>query len=70
MASRQHHIQRKTQATDLVIALACLAIAYLFFSLSVDRGNLFYYLLTLISLTYFLKFCGRLMKGLYSAFFN
>ena len=70
MASRQHQLQRKTQTTNFGFALACLVLSYMFFSLSVDRGNLFYYLLTLIFLVYFLKFCVRLIKGLKSAIFH
>ena len=70
MASRHQLVQRKTQATNFGLALASLALAYLFFSLSVDRGNLFYYLLTLIFLVFFLKFGVSIIKGLLNAIFH
>lgn len=49
---------------NLTGGLVCLGLSYLFLSLSVDKGNLIYYLLTLIFLVYFLKFCARLIKEL------
>lgn len=72
MATRKsHNLQRnKNQATDLVLALVSFGFSYLFFSLSVDRGNLLYYLLTLVFLVYFLKFCARLLKRIYGAIFH
>jgi hypothetical protein len=45
----------KTRLGLLVFALIELAIAYGFFSLSIDRGNFFWYLLTLIFLVGFLQ---------------
>lgn len=45
----------KTRIGLLVFAIAELAIAYGFFSLSVDRGNFFWYLLTLVFLVGFLQ---------------
>jgi len=51
----------------LVFCLAELLIAYGFASLAIDRGNLWYYLLTLIflvgSLQNFFKLIGKLIKG-------
>lgn len=45
----------KTRLGLLVFAIAELAIAYGFLSLSIDRGNFFWYLLTLIFLVGFLQ---------------
>lgn len=59
------NITNKSTMLSLVYALVSLGVCYSFFSLSIDKGNLFYYLLTLISLVYFLKFLGRFLKGTY-----
>ena len=57
----------KTKPGLLVFALLELALAYGFVSLSIDRGNLFWYLLTLIFLVGFLqnliKLIGKLFNG-------
>lgn len=45
----------KTKSGYLVFALIELAIAYGFASLSIDRGNLWWYLLTLVFLIGFLQ---------------
>jgi len=57
----------KTRTGLLVFGLAELAIAYGFLSLSIDRGNLFWYLLTLIflvgALQNLFKLIGKLIHG-------
>jgi len=57
----------QTKLGLLVFALLELALAYGFVSLSIDRGNLFWYLLTLIFLVGFLqnliKLIGKLFNG-------
>lgn len=45
----------KTRLGLLVFAIIELAIAYGFLSLSIDRGNFFWYLLTLVFLVGFLQ---------------
>lgn len=56
----------KTKAGLLVFAVLELAIAYGFFSFSVDRGNFAWYLLTLLFIFGFLqnltKLIGQLLK--------
>lgn len=56
----------KTRLGLLVFAIVELAISYGFFCLSVDRGNPWWYLLTLIFLVGFLqnffKLIGRLIR--------
>lgn len=52
---RQLNQWHKTRLGLLVFALAELAVAYGFASLSIDRGNLWYYLLTLVFLVGSLK---------------
>lgn len=58
-----HH----TKPGYLVFGLVELAIAYGFFSLSVDRGNLWWYLLTLVFLVGALRnifsFIGAFFRG-------
>jgi hypothetical protein len=49
----------------LISALFCLVLSYTFFNLSIDRGSIWYYLLTLIFLIYFLKFSFRLLGDIY-----
>ena len=51
----------KTRTGLLVFAVVELGLAYGFASLSIDRGNLWYYLLTLISLIGSLQNLGKLM---------
>jgi hypothetical protein len=57
----------KTRSGLLIFAIVELAIAYGFASLAIDRGNLFYYLLTLIflvgSLQNFVKFIRSFIHG-------
>ena len=57
----------KTKPGLFVFGLAELAIAYGFASLSIDRGNLWWYLLTLIfligALQNFVKLIGSLFRG-------
>jgi 4-hydroxybenzoate polyprenyltransferase len=57
----------KTKAGYLIFAFVELAIAYGFISLAIDRGNLWYYLLTLVFLVGFLqnliKLIGKLIHG-------
>lgn len=57
----------KTRSGLLLFAIVELAIAYGFASLAIDRGNLFYYLLTLIflvgSLQNFVKFIRSFIHG-------
>lgn len=57
----------QTKTGLLVFALAELLIAYGFASLAIDRGDLWYYLLTLIflvgSLQNFFKLIGKLIHG-------
>lgn len=55
---------KTTKSGKLIIVLACLGLIDLFFSLSIDKGNLFYYLLTLIFIVYFLKYLFSLIKDL------
>ncbi len=69
MRSR-HQPQPKTIFSNLGLSVVCIGLAYLFFSLSIDKGNLFYYLFTLIALVYFLKFGARLIKGIYEVIFK
>lgn len=55
----------KTKFGYLLFCIVELAIAYAFVSLSIDTGNLFYYLLTLIffvgALKNLFKFVGKLL---------
>lgn len=55
----------KTKLGYLLFGLIELALAYAFISLSIDTGNLFYYLLTLIffvgALRNLFKFVGKLL---------
>jgi len=57
----------KTKLGYLVFGLIELAVAYGFASLSIDRGNLWYYLFTLIflvgALQNFFKLIGKLFNG-------
>lgn len=57
----------RTKSGRLVFGAAELAAAYGFFSLSIDRGNLWWYLLTLILVTNglrnFFKLTGVLVSG-------
>lgn len=59
------HGWHQTKPGLLVFGLVELAIAYGFVSLSIDRGNLWYYLLTLLflvgALQNFIKLIGRLL---------
>jgi hypothetical protein len=55
----------KTKLGLLVFALFELAIAYGFASLSIDRGNLWYYLFTLIFFVGFLKNVFRLIGSFF-----
>lgn len=57
-----------TKSGKLVISLACLGLAYLFVSLSINYGNLLYYLAALISMIYFLKYLFSLIKGMIHGF--
>ena len=65
MQTARRKASNKPLVLSTVYALICLALSYLFLSLSIDKGNLFYYLLTLVFLVYFLKFGGRTLKGIY-----
>lgn len=57
----------KTKLGLLVFAVLELSIAYGFFSLSIDRGNFIWYLLTLLfllgSLQNLFKLIGRLLRN-------
>lgn len=61
------HKWHQTKIGLLVFGLVELAIAYGFASLSIDRGNLLWYLLTLIflvgALQNFFKLIGKLING-------
>lgn len=61
----------KTRSGWLVFTLAELGLAYGFASLSIDRGNLWWYLLTLIflvgALQNFFKLIGALARGKHKA---
>jgi hypothetical protein len=61
----------RTKVGFLAFALIELGIAYGFMSLSIDRGNLWYYLLTLIfligALRNFFGLIGSLMHGRHQA---
>lgn len=57
-----------TKSGELVSALICLGITYLFFNLSISQGNLLYYFITFIFLVYFLKFSFRLIGDVIHAF--
>ena len=54
----------KTKLGLLVFGLVELAIAYVFASLSIDRGNLFWYLLTVIFLVGAVRNLIRLISAL------
>ena len=56
----------QTKLGLLVFALLELALAYGFVSLSIDRGNLFWYLLTLIFLIGFLQNLIKLIGKLFN----
>ncbi len=60
---RWHH----TKVGLFVVAVIELALAYLFGSLSIDRGNLWWYLLTLAFLVggiqHIIKFIGKFFNG-------
>ena len=57
----------KTKIGLLVFAVLELGIVYIFVSLAIDKGNLLYYLLTLVflfgSLQNLVKFVGKLVSG-------
>lgn len=57
----------KTKPGHLVFGLVELGLAYLFFSLAIDSGNLWFYLLLFIFLIGFLqnivKLIGALLRG-------
>ena len=55
---------KTTKSGKLVIMLACFGLSYLFFSLSINQGNLLYYIITLIFIIYFLKSLFSLIKDL------
>ena len=55
----------QTKLGLLVFALAELAIAYVFVSLAIDRGNLWYYLLAFIFLTGSLNNLFKLIGSFY-----
>ena len=65
MTATRHQQRHKSTYTNLGLTIVSLGLSYAFFSLSVDKGNLFYYLLTLIFLVYFLKSCARLIRDLF-----
>lgn len=52
----------KTHVGLLVFGVVELGLSYLFISLAIDRGNLFYYLLTLVFLVGFLSNLIRSFK--------
>ncbi len=56
----------KTRLGLLIVALVELALAYMFVSLAIDHGNLFYYLLALLflvgSLQNFFKFAKTFFR--------
>ena len=55
---------KTTKSGKLVILLVFLGLSYLFFSLSINKGNLLYYIVTLIFIIYFLKYLFSLIKDL------
>ena len=61
----------KTKLGYLAFGLVELALAYGFASLAIDRGNLWYYLLTLIflvgALQNLFKFIGKIINGIHKA---
>ena len=59
------HIWHHTKTGLLVFAVLELAIAYGFFSLSLDRGNIWWYLLTSI---FFIGFVQNIVKLIGSLF--
>ncbi len=59
-----------TKLGEIVSALACFGFAYWFFTLSVNLGNLLYYLFTLMFLVYFFKFSFRLIGELVHGIFH
>ncbi len=67
---RSKHQQSRAIPSNFGLSVVFIGLAYLFFSLSIDKGNLFYYLFTLIALVLFLKFAARLVKGIYHAVFK
>jgi len=59
------HRFHRTKSGYIIFGLAELAIAYGFASLSIDRGNLWYYLLTLAFLVGALQNFMKLIGGLF-----
>jgi hypothetical protein len=61
----------KTKLGYLAFGLVELALAYGFASLAIDRGNLWYYLLTLIflvgALQNLFKLIGKIINGIHKA---
>jgi len=61
------HLWHNTKLGYLIFTLIELALAYGFFSLSIDRGNLLWYLVTIIFLVGAFKnlfnFLGRILHG-------
>lgn len=55
----------KTKLGLLFFALVELAVTYGFISLAIDRGNLWYYLLTLVFLVGTLQNLGKLLQRIF-----
>ena len=54
-----------TKPGEGLIVLIGFGLAYLFFGLAVDKGNLWYYLLSIIFFVYGLKYLFNLLKGFF-----
>jgi hypothetical protein len=59
------HRWHQTKPGFLVFGVAELAAAYGFASLAIDRGNLWYYALTLLLLVGVLQNCVKLIGGIF-----
>ncbi len=59
---------KNSKTGEMAIMLAGIGMSYIFASLSINYGNLWYYLLTLVCLIVSLKFLSRLIKDIFHAF--
>ena len=59
-----------TKTGELVSSGTCLLLAYLFFSLSINTGNLFYYIILVIFMVYCLKFFFRFIGEIIHVLFH
>lgn len=70
MSQRPTNNRQMSKLKELILVIVFFGLSYLFFSLSIDKGNLWYYLLTLIFFVYFLKFGLKLLGNIFHGLIN